>query len=65
MTFTVELRCLHCGSQQLIEPSDPKPDATVTCGGCGRVNTLQALHEQIVKAGEKLIADELRDVLKR
>lgn len=65
MTFTVRLRCLHCGSEQFIQPSDPEPDSVFTCSGCGRSSTLQALREQAVKAGEKLIADQLRDMFKR
>jgi hypothetical protein len=64
-TFDVHLRYLHCGGNQFIQPSKLEPDAVVTCSGCRRTSTLQALRKQAFKASEKLVADRLRNLLKR
>lgn len=68
MTFNVRLRCLHCGSDQFVQPSDPVPEEhqnRATCAACGRTFVVTTLMHELAKAAEKFGADALGGVLKR
>lgn len=65
----LNIRCT-CGSDQFVlddldHPGQPpRPGSRVRCGACGTVVQLPQL-EEVAKTAEKLIADRLRDALKK
>ncbi|MFU1927633.1 ECs_2282 family putative zinc-binding protein [Bordetella hinzii] len=56
---TVKVTCPKCGSDQFVQPENPRPEDNVSCGSCGATYVIAELQEAAARHEAEQLADEL------
>ncbi|MGO1070714.1 hypothetical protein [Lysobacter sp. CA199] len=62
-TTITHYRCGDCGSEQLVQPSNPHPDDIITCVSCGATWTVREVQQASLEATTLAAIDKLDDVI--